>query len=781
MLRGIDRGPARPRTLRWAWLHVLAPVLVFNAGLRGRIAMAPGDGYGQYVPWYTQVAESWQQLRLPAWNPFPFAGAPLLAAGQAAAFYPPNLVFAVLPVAIANATTITLTFVIAGTGAFVFAHRLVRDPVAAAVAGFAFGLCGFLFAHVGHQSMIATVAWLPWVLAGFDLVLERRTPLRLLAGSLPVTLALFAGHLQLFTFVCAVLGAYAVVLAAVDVRASRGRPLVAGALVALCGFALAAVQLVPTALYVGLTQRSDIPYETAITYSLPKSHLVLGAFPTLFGRSPALPYTGQWNLAEMTWYPGLLAAALAAAGLARLRADKRLVALAVVAAGLFVVALGPATPVSRLVHALPVYGQFRAWARYLVGVSLVVAVLAAAGVVELRQGGAAARRAAVRAGAVLGAVLLAAVVVPRLDRVASFRPPTASVLAVTAPVVAALLALAAVAIVARRPRLAWALVAFAAVEPVVLFGWHTEWRIAGPTPAQLEEDRGSGRTFWGGVADAPGGIDRFLYVGSDVFPVMADAPAITDWKGLRSANGNDPLTPRVYAEAAAGMTAFGATPQPHQVWDPESRLLDLLRVTTVILHPQSAAGGPPPGSLLRDGRPLAGHPLVRFDHSPALPDAFLVGATEARPRAAVLRALHGEEPFDPAAVALLEEPCDACPDGPAGPAGRVLRTTWGQNTVTVEYEAERPAVLVVSQAYIEGWRASVDGRATPVHRVDGLVKGAPVPSGRHTVTFQYVPPGLRAGGAISGLTLVGLLGWAALDRRRGRNDRTPAAQEQEQA
>src|SRR5436853_167341 len=83
-------------------------------------------------------------------------------------------------------------------GRMLLARRLCRDPFGAAVGGLGFGLCGFMFGHVAHQSMIASIAWLPWALLGFELLRERFTPLRLLLASGALALCLIAGHSQMF-------------------------------------------------------------------------------------------------------------------------------------------------------------------------------------------------------------------------------------------------------------------------------------------------------------------------------------------------------------------------------------------------------------------------------------------------------------------------------------------------------------------------------------------------------------------------------------------------------
>ncbi len=77
-------------------------------------------------------------------------------------------------------------------------------------------------------------------------------------------------------------------------------------------------------------------------------------------------------------------------------------------------------------------------------------------------------------------------------------------------------------------------------------------------------------------------------------------------------------------------------------------------------------------------------------------------------------------------------------------------------------------MLVLTDVYFPGWQAIVDGRSTPVRRVDYLLRGVAVSPGRHTVEFRYRPTSWRVGWMLSGLTLIGLVVLLLLTRRGSR-------------
>jgi uncharacterized membrane protein YfhO len=79
-------------------------------------------------------------------------------------------------------------------------------------------------------------------------------------------------------------------------------------------------------------------------------------------------------------------------------------------------------------------------------------------------------------------------------------------------------------------------------------------------------------------------------------------------------------------------------------------------------------------------------------------------------------------------------------------------------------ESAGDGLLVVSQPFYPGWRATVDGKPVPVHRVDYLLQGVRVQAGSHRVELSYrlspVP------GIISLAFLVAGIGAVLVKRRR---------------
>ena len=141
---------------------------------------------------------------------------------------------------------------------------------------------------------------------------------------------------------------------------------------------------------------------------------------------------------------------------------------------------------------------------------------------------------------------------------------------------------------------------------------------------------------------------------------------------------------------------------------------------------------------------------------------------------AVTAGMTGEVPaavtdpdFDPLARSVVDgtgpEPSA---QGTAPGEVEVLDESSGHVRLRVRRDA--PGWLVAQQSYYPGWRATVDGEAAPVRRVNGAFLGVPVPEGERIVELGYRPASVTAGALLSlaaAIVLCGLL--VGRPRRRG--------------
>jgi len=85
-------------------------------------------------------------------------------------------------------------------------------------------------------------------------------------------------------------------------------------------------------------------------------------------------------------------------------------------------------------------------------------------------------------------------------------------------------------------------------------------------------------------------------------------------------------------------------------------------------------------------------------------------------------------------------------------------TAYTSNQFSVQVDANGEGLLILSEIYYPGWRASLDDTPVRLIRANGLLRGIPVPEGHHTIRVWYAPPTARIGLVISALALVAVIG-----------------------
>ena len=145
--------------------------------------------------------------------------------------------------------------------------------------------------------------------------------------------------------------------------------------------------------------------------------------------------------------------------------------------------------------------------------------------------------------------------------------------------------------------------------------------------------------------------------------------------------------------------------------------------------------------------------------------AYLSDNVEAVPDDTVARERLGAITWEQtrAYAALVEGPPGTvagirrAPDGSS--PGSVAVSEYSPGHIRLDVDAQRPSLLVVSESYYPGWRATLDNQPVEILRANYLSQGIVVPAGKHTIEMKYEPNSFRNGVIIS---LVGLMGLLAL-------------------
>ena len=161
----------------------------------------PGDTARVYLPQQSALARSLAHGTLPWWTTDLGAGYPLLAEGQTGALYPPNLLLHVLlPPLLVLTVSIVFHYLLAGAGFYYLSRGFGLSAVASYWGALVFCLGGFGIAHLSHVSVLATLAWSPWMLACTRNLLQATGPKRPWAQGVGLALScglqFLAGHPQ---------------------------------------------------------------------------------------------------------------------------------------------------------------------------------------------------------------------------------------------------------------------------------------------------------------------------------------------------------------------------------------------------------------------------------------------------------------------------------------------------------------------------------------------------------------------------------------------------------
>ncbi|MFQ6101589.1 MAG: YfhO family protein [Anaerolineae bacterium] len=770
---------------------VAFPLLLLWRPLFAGEAFFWGTPLLQFIPWQRMAATMWRGGHLPLWNPLLGCGAPLAANYQAGAFYPLNLLYLLLPAEVALSWTIAFHLTLAGWGMYGWCRAVGLDRLPALLGALSLSGSGFLVARVALFPSIAfTFPWLAVWLWRAELLVQRRRLSDVLWLGFALGLGLLAGHAQTAFYGGVLLVAY---LAFRTIQEARGRgagsntqyaihnTLLVG-LAFILGAGLAAVQLLPTAELMNLSQRSTgVDYGFGMTYSLWPWRLITFFAPDFFGNPGRGDYWGYATYWEDAGYVGLLPLLLAIAAVGSLMQHatrstqhatrntfhvgrRSMIGFWTISAVVaLVLALGKNTPLFPfLFRHIPSFNLFQAPARWLAVTTVALTALAALGAHSWPVGHRGRRPGAL--GLVVGLALAlgglaAPVAVPGIP--ATFGPATVRL--------GGMLAAAGALSLLRRDAAWWrvAVGAFVALD-LLVFGWpliptvdRSLYQDAAESAVHLEYEPGpAARVYW---PTDPNHLDRehdaeyrvkFRYLTFDDFGPrdvgywweMRESllPNAGMLDGVASANNFDPLLVGRYADL---LEAAVETPA----------LLRVMGVTHV------ASDRPWPG-----GEPAYESGTLTLYRLPdglgcawVVPTARQVSPDEA------LTAL-ADPAFDPAAEVLLERPVSDAQYSASGIQYQVtLQDT--PNRVTIRAILDAPGYLVLADVWYPGWRATVDGEPAEILRANYTFRAVWLKAGEHTVEMIYRPLSVVAGGVISLVTLLLLLvGLAVAHRQEAR-------------
>jgi hypothetical protein len=726
-----------------------------------RASFRQGDFYNQF---YAFAIFEFNQLtsgRLPLWNPYTYSGHPFLADVQSAVYYPVSLATMLLSLASGfSAFALELEtiahFYLGAVFTYLLARRLLGSRAGALFSAITFTFGGYLTSYPALQlAILETVIWLPLILLLIDLgasELGGRTRLGflyLVLAGLAFGIALLAGHPQsaMYTLYVSLLYFLLKLWQArrpgADRVAYRSFALGAATFL-LVGLGLAAAQIIPSLEFMRLSSRPDLSYQELaggfayldfIQILLPHatsfwSPLYIGIFPLLMslfalyllicrgGAGQTVEQRRRWRAEVLFW--------------------------TILAAITLLLSVGDDSFLYSLFYVgVPGFGLFRDQERAALVFSLALSLLAGYGftalMVSVKESQARDRyyHAILRILIALALGIVGLTTLFFLGSSTAGAPPggTMDTMLGLGVFVSLLLgaSLAWLLLWQHRPSTEWLVLSLAICLVVVdLFTVNSRPNVqkrklenqyqATPAIKELQVQPGTFRIH-----------NDFRLPGNY-------GPA----HGLEDTWGSSPLR-------LADYERFMARVPLERAW----ALLNVRYVVTWLEH-LSVSAEPVFEEPAKRGEVTYIHRL-EAEH----PRVWIVYEAEVVSSQDMALDRVAEPGFDPYRLAVLDTPAGLRLRGQATDAPQARLAVFSPSRLVVEVDHASDGLLVLSELYYPGWRATVDGRQAPIYRTDAILRAVEVPAGQHQVEMVFDPLSVKLGLAISGITLLLSLAYLA--------------------
>ena len=698
----------------WLPLGGLAGILFllfFPYLFRSDILLGPASGLGTdiaYRHWpdlvfYTQTVRETGQI--PLWDPSVAGGRPLPGDPVTLWMYPIAwFAFFVLPPATAFSWLGLIHMLWAGVGIFLFLRRGCRSStLAAGVAGFSFALSPKLLAHLagGHVGLIYGAVWIPWALWGTHLALEAKWKGAVLAAfSLAMMLPT---HMQIPFYTAWFMVAYAGWGTWIRFRRAKPRwdwtSLKITALILPLFVGLGAYVLLPLLELLPYTSRNAFSLTDANWYALPVPLLATVIVPSGF----QFP---EWML-----YPGIVTLILA--GIAWGHPKRSLVTFMWGVVGFALVySVGTATPLFGWIQRLPGFGQLRVPTRMWFFGAAALPILAGLGFDVLNSSS---QRWKSRLP-FFGFILLSAGIGGIVGLwIISNQFPWRAALTLLIGTLTWIMLLSHVSMPINWKM--WGIAGLLIMDLLSTGFWLMQPvsvnELTAPTATYdaLREQSGVWRVY------SPQGTLPYALAGPD---------------GVQAAEGL--LALQIGHMVDLVKAASGCDVEGYGTGIPPCLTAEVGAKNTSMLQPDLLG-------LLNVRFVYSSEPLI----DPSLhllyndSDIFLYENAVWLPRTFV----------------TIDPPAEIAP--PPNVYVPAIFTQKNANHINIQVDTPKAGTLVISQTWLPGWHATVNGKPASVDRAFGALQGVEVPSGVSQVTLMYQPVGWMWGWRVTIFFLAGLL------------------------
>lgn len=739
----VEAETARPERARSiarfgapAILFVIIVLFNWKLVLTNQYTWLDGFDYAtQVLPWFQQQAGEWHAGRFPLWDPYGWYGQPLLAQAQPGAAYPPNWLLFLLPLKNGwmRQSFLHWYFVLIHCFAALTAYALCRDLGRSRLASIFGGCLYALGGYVGNTDwpqMINGAVWSPLVFLFL---------LRAARGERPVSSALLSGfflgfgwlggHHQMNLFVTLAAAGLWIWLATRRGRIEWNIAKLAAASLAVAAMA-SALQTFPTAEYGRLAVRwasaeHELRFDEMVPYGVHQRYsLYPGALLGIF--IPGVHVEG-------TTYFGVIGFTLAVLGAILTWREPRIRWLAMIGIGAVLFELGFSSVLHGVMYALvPLVEKSRTPLQGSIVFGLALAPLAAYGLDAIHRPESALW--SVRTGRVLFALAAVLAAVTLIFYEARINPESYN----ERMMIAVLGACAAAGVFA-----AWRAEMMSHRFGSVFLILITLVELSNVTNYQLPSAEIPGQIKLLPQLSKHSDFARVIRAHGIQARVALDNQEIPynfgGWYGLETRESPGPSM----------LASIHAT----DLWAP--RMQDFFGVRYYI------GKAPLSGDFREIFTGASG--LKLYENPNAFPRVWSVHQVEVAADARQLRRLVSNAGTDLRVKAILPSAPSATPQDCPSDLDDIQLTTHRPEYVHIAARMNCRGLVILSDSWYPGWRATVDGTSVPILEVDGAVRGVLVDAGTHRIEMKYRPWSVYLG-ALSTLTAALIALWACFRR-----------------
>ncbi len=679
------------------------------------------DSVRQLIPWRELAINLLKTNQPPVWNPYSFAGYGLAGNLQAAAYYPLNAIFVVVPFLWGWSIQVVLQVILGAIFMFVFLKRILGQIIPAIFGSMCWVGSGFFTAWMAHNTLVQAAVWVPLALYASEEITSKKYFKGTLLWVITLTSMFLAGAPQISLYgVCFVIIYH---LYSAIKKSSGALSIIAATIGLVITTLLTWLQISASLIFFSENVRSvpNLAWKEP-GWFLPWQNLIQFFAPDFYGNPATLNYFGVWNYMEFVGYIGVVGLIFVGFGILSKSLSQRTFFLISIVATLFLMLPNPLS-VLPYSFGLPIFSLGQP-TRLMFIIDLSLTVLAAAGLRTFLQGDLRSRLQ------IIWLALVSAVTALLFFYTFLFQKNPVSEKNLILPVTMTLVLVVFLLMWRRLQRKVILLSLLFLMTAFDLSRFGTKFISFSPEKYFFPETEIT--AFLKNKTALT--YSRIVSFNDEIMPAN-----MSSHYGLYSVDGYDSLMPKNFIDLIDAFEtgkirpdAAGKTNRILRIRNPDSKLLDLFGVKYVLTFDD-----------LENQRyrlvKVEGKTKV-YENLAALPKAFFVDEIRSFPSSVDELNFLISKDFAPKKTATVRANVDLI--GKKLLLGTASIVKYTPTEIIIKTVNNGEGLLVLSDNYSRLWQTTIDGKNVKTYLVDYSIRGVYLTKGDHTVRMFIQPQSL---------------------------------------